>query len=513
MIKRIRASLTAKLLLITAVLLAASAFMTYSFIAWMMPETYRSSLTEGLIQRVDVLITRLRETPEADAAAVVEEFARETRTEVRLEHDETEDVLYESGPAAETLYNGVFVAVATVADDGVDVMDTDAAPVLQEDTAAVTSDVMTVMNDNGSEIMEGQFSVSSEQATTLVYTVGFADSDKEYSLYVSDSMREVNEAEQALQQILPLLVLAIAAMSVLGAVVYSRYVTRPIVKLSGLSERLAALDFTWEYRDGRTDEIGVLGNNLSALAARLSAALEELKSANEALRGEMARELDLKRQRAEFFSAVSHELKTPITIIKGQIEGMLGRVGTYADRDTYLARALAVTESMEGLVQEILLLSRSEAAPERIDIQPTDLEALLRTRIARHEELFAQRGLTVKSTLQPATVQADQAQLAKALDNLLTNAALYSPPGETVDIRLGVADGKPWITIENGGAHIPQEALPHLFEAFYRVDASRNRRTGGSGLGLYIVAGTLGRIGATCTIENTPDGVRCTVHF
>ena len=74
-------------------------------------------------------------------------------------------------------------------------------------------------------------------------------------------------------------------------------------------------------------------------------------------------------------------------------------------------------------------------------------------------------------------------------------------------------DGSPALTVQNTGAHIGEEALPHMFEAFYRAEASRNRSTGGSGLGLYLVKMILERHGATCTIENTPEGVRASVRF
>ena len=103
----------------------------------------------------------------------------------------------------------------------------------------------------------------------------------------------------------------------------------------------------------RRDEIGQLGRSLDEMARRLSAALTDLENANQALRGEVARERELDRQRMAFFSAASHELKTPVTILKGQLAGMLEGVGVYRDRDKYLLRSLQV--------------NRPDGAPDRRD--------------------------------------------------------------------------------------------------------------------------------------------------
>ena len=107
----------------------------------------------------------------------------------------------------------------------------------------------------------------------------------------------------------------------------------------------------------------------------------------------------------------------------------------------------------------------------------------------------------------------ERAMLAKAIGNLLANAALYSPCGENIRIWSGMKDDAPTLIIENTGVHIGEDALPHLFDAFYREEGSRNRQTGGSGLGLYLVRIILERHGANCAIDNTAAGVRATVRF
>lgn len=505
MTRRVRGSLTAKLFIISAVLLAASCMMTYALIAYMMPNSYRSALTEGLAEKVDALIVRLEQEPLADAAPLIEQFAQETRTEVQIIDVETDESLMGDARSVELLYDGMLISIATVWDT-----ENGAGEATVRENTADAPDASNSATDSA---VSSVAIVSDSDAPTLGYSVRFADSSKPYMLYVYDSMHAVNDAAEALRKILPLLVLAILAISLLGALLYSRTITRPIVQISRLSMRLASLDFTWAYTSARTDEIGVLGRNLNALASRLSHTLEALHGANRALRGEMAHEQSLRRQRSALFSAVSHELKTPITIIKGQLEGMLGNVGVYADRDRTLARALAVSESMEGLVREILALSKSEDTLEAVKPEPLDLGDLLRARLAAHAELFSQRGIQVAVHTERARILADRQHMDKVLDNLLSNAALHAPLGATVWAAARLDGRHVCLTLENSGAHIPQEALPRLFEAFYRVDASRNRQTGGTGLGLYLVKTLLDRYEASYSLENTARGVLFRARF
>ena len=146
--------------------------------------------------------------------------------------------------------------------------------------------------------------------------------------------------------------------------------------------------------------------------------------------------------------------------------------------------------------------------------ESVDLSAVVGRQLTLDAGLMEQREQRLVSTLTPGiTVTGDPSLLGKAVGNLLSNAALYSPDGAEIRVWCGMRECSPVLTVENAGAHISEEALPHLFEAFYREEGSRNRATGGSGLGLYLVKMILDRHGAACTIENTADGVRAVVRF
>lgn len=284
--------------------------------------------------------------------------------------------------------------------------------------------------------------------------------------------------------------------------------------MSDIAGKMADMDFDWKCQETRADEIGHLGRSLNQMAEKLSQALEALQASNAALRGEVAQERALDLQRRAFFAAASHELKTPVTILRGHLSGLLDGIGIYQDQEKYLARSLQTTARMEHLIQEILTVSRMEVRDSALPLERVDLSAITEEQLALAADLLEQKNLRVAADLSPALMlDGERAMLSKAIGNLLANAALYSPCGENIRIWSGMKDDAPTLIIENTGVHIGEDALPHLFDAFYREERSRNRQTGGSGLGLYLARIILERHGASCAIDNTAAGVRATVRF
>ena len=201
--------------------------------------------------------------------------------------------------------------------------------VYEDDAMIVTaSEQESAVSYHSRDTLEGDtVAVTMSEQATITAEVAFAGQSESYTLYVTPRIKAENLAVRALVQMAPWLLLVLLAFSLLGAFFYSRYITRPIVRMSGIAGKMAELDFHWTYGEKRRDEIGKLGRSLDQLARRLDTALTDLEIANQALRGEVERERELDRQRMAFFNAASHELKTPVTILKGQLSGMLEGVG------------------------------------------------------------------------------------------------------------------------------------------------------------------------------------------
>lgn len=349
---------------------------------------------------------------------------------------------------------------------------------------------------------------------TKAYTTSFSDSDLPYTLLVTRNTAKLTQTEQAIQRTLPVFCIVVLFVSVISAFFYSWYMTAPIKKVSRLSKQMADMDFGGLCLVNRTDEIGVLSHNLNDLSKKLAAALSELQEANQRLQDDIDMERRLEKQRVEFFAAASHELKTPITIIKGQLQGMLYKVGRYKDRETYLAQSLEVTDTLERMVQELLTISRLDTPGYTCKKCSLNLSNLINDRLTAFEDLYMQKDLAVEQAISPEVyISGDIQLLQKVLDNLLENAAAYSGAGNQVFIKLRKETEKTILTMENTGVQIPDESIPKLFEAFYRVDQSRNRQTGGTGLGLYIVKTILDLHGAKIEVANTIRGVIVELQF
>ena len=488
--RKLSESLTARVFLITLLILLSAGAVTFGLIAWATPSTYTAVVTGDLTAQVDQLVDQLAGTEEQSCGPLLDQFIRTSGAEAML-----------VGPDGRIANTGSQLAVQPV----------------YEDSSLVITSVQgdsTVTYDAGTSHTDDTVAVTMSEQATITAEVRFAGQEDSYTLYVTPRMEAENLAVRALAQMAPWILLVLLVFSLLCALVYSRYITRPIVRLSGIAGKMAQLDFQWESGEKRRDEIGRLGRSLDQMARKLSAALTDLEGANRALRGEVERERELDRQRMAFFNAASHELKTPVTILKGQLSGMLEGVGVYQDRDKYLLRSLQTTGRMENLIGEMLAISRMESGAAALRQETVDLSALTAERLQQDGELFRQREQELVSALTPGVlVTGDPSLLGRVVGNLLSNAAIYSPQRARIRVWCGFRDGRPALTVENTGARIPEEALPHLFEAFYRTENSRNRSTGGSGLGLYLVKMILDRHGAECAIENTKDGVKVTAQF
>ena len=155
-------------------------------------------------------------------------------------------------------------------------------------------------------------------APSMSCSASFRQGGQTYQLFSNASLVAVSQSYDLLLKLIPFIAVVIVLISVIGAVVCSRYYSRPLVSISNVAKRMTTLDMTWKCEVNRKDEIGVLAASLNEMAQRLSSTMERLQAANEQLQQDIEREREQEKQRIDFFTAVSHELKTPIAILKGE---------------------------------------------------------------------------------------------------------------------------------------------------------------------------------------------------
>ena len=454
--KKISQSIRAKTFLSMLALLTACCLMIYGIVMLVLPQNYYTDLEDQVADDFDALLDTFDEKTWAASTDEIERFAIHNHALVNIIND-----------SGEVLYS------------------------VNHSTPEPGSPVSIVRRTHGFGAM---------------FTEGMA----RYYLMVSAARVTAARPLAVLVRLLPLITAAILLVSVVGAYLLSRYYSRPLIAISQTARQMAALDLTGQCEVRRQDEIGVLAASLNEMSAQLSTALADLQAANGQLKQDIEREREQERQRVEFFTAVSHELKTPIAIIKGQLEGMIYQVGDYKDRDTYLRHCLKTTNDMEALVKEILAAARLGGSDFRLVCTDLDFSGLLQSVCRKFLGPMEDKQIALTLAIQPGVhCRGDLRLLEKAFDNVLSNAVAYSPAGARITVRLqeGVC------TIENTGIQIAEEDLARLFTPFYRVDKSRSRNSGGSGLGLYITKTILDRHGIRHTLANTENGVKFTAFL
>nr|WP_219835169.1 HAMP domain-containing sensor histidine kinase [Paenibacillus sp. R14(2021)] len=386
------------------------------------------------------------------------------------------------------------------------------------------------------------------QIMSVERKISFAENGGEaYTLYVDAPLQPIGEAAQVILLFLPYMLIPILFIAIGGAFIYARLIARPLLSLNDVAHRLAKLDFTvTEPALKSRDELGELSLSLSKLAVNLQSTMGELQGANAQLKSDIELEREQEARRREFVATISHELKTPITAVSGQLEAMIGNVGPFRDRDTYLRKSYSIMQDMDKLVHELLELSKLESRDFRPLMRKIDLTELVREAVNHMSYLADMKRIKLEYELpKEAMVIADERLMSKAVANIITNAVQYSGEEELVVVRLveavpatsiaeaGQAEdasdrvvqerqqllansedgGGPRYRLEvlNTGVQLDETKLPRLFEPFYRAEQSRSRSTGGSGLGLYIVSKVLDAHGAQYSIGNTPEGVRFSV--
>lgn len=371
---------------------------------------------------------------------------------------------------------------------------------IQNNSAGILSDGQTILRFGGME------SEAANTATASIWgIVHLADRPEEYALSIMSVSKTTNEILDLLLKLIPVILGVILLLSALSAFICSKVIVSPITEISQISKRMTALDMTWRCNVKSRDEIGVLASSLNTMASRLHTAMEELERANHQLELDVEHFQRLEAERRHFFAAVSHELKTPLTILKGQIENMMLGCGDYQDHEKYLPETMKTVEDIEALVREILSITKMESMNVKDTLREMSLSDTVDQAVRTLSPLARDKGIQIRQAIAPdRSVHVNPALWGKALSNIIGNAVRYSPAGAEVSLFLR---DETVLVIQNTGAAIPEEDLPHLFTPFYRSDKSRNRATGGSGLGLYIVKTILDLHGMACRIRNTQNGV------
>jgi signal transduction histidine kinase len=252
----------------------------------------------------------------------------------------------------------------------------------------------------------------------------------------------------------------LAAVLLCYALAY--HLTRPVRQLQHAVERFGGGDLSARVGSKRRDELGQLARTFDRMAGRIQTLLA----------AERRLLLD-----------ISHELRSPLARLGVAVE--LARTG--GDVQTHLNRIQKESDRLNALVGQLLQVTRAEGDPSQLRREPVRVDQIVQQLVEDSTIEAAAHGCELKyEPRQPAVVEGDPELLRRAVENVIRNAIRYAPPETAVDVRLGRNNGKVVLDVRDRGPGVPEEALPRLFDAFYRVETDRSRSSGGIGLGLSI---------------------------
>ena len=291
--------------------------------------------------------------------------------------------------------------------------------------------------------------------------------------------------------------------------VFARRITRPILRLSNISERMTHLDFDAKYDGAGAAEIEMLGKNINELSETLERTISELKTANNKLQEDIERKEKIDEMRREFLSNVSHELKTPIALIQGYAEGLKEGVSEDVEsREFYCDVIVDEASRMNVMVKKLLTLNQLESGNDVVTLERFDLVTLLKNYLQSADILIRQSGATVRLRAEEKVyVWADEFKVEEVFMNFFTNALNHLSGDKIIEVKILLKEESVRLSVFNTGEPIPEESLAHLWEKFYKVDKARTREYGGSGIGLSIVKAIMDSLHQSYGVVNYDNGV------
>jgi histidine kinase len=270
------------------------------------------------------------------------------------------------------------------------------------------------------------------------------------------------------------LLLAAFAASIAAVVVslfISRRVVAPVLEMKTASQQIAEGEYSDRVRVPRTTSIDDF-DELAQLAVSFNQMAEKLEKTE--------------KMRRELIADVTHELRTPLTAIKGSMEGLMD--GVLEGNEQTFQQVYRETDRLQRLVNDLQELSRVEAGAYQLDLQPRTVSSLTHPTLDRIRRQFDEKGVGLSINVDPdlPQINVDEDRISQVLLNLIGNALQYTTSGGEVEISVKQVGNEAHFSVTDTGIGISPEHLPHIFTRFYRVDKSRARASGGSGIGLTI---------------------------
>ena len=353
-----------------------------------------------------------------------------------------------------------------------------------------------------------------DKKTGLSFIFLSSQLDCGHKLYIRIAISPIKDSIQISNKLLYI----IAGLSILiGGIVISVITEKfanPIIELNDMANKMSKLDFSKKYRiTDSKDEVNELGRSMNLVSDKLESTIKQLRKNNMELERDIEEKSKIDEMRKQFISDVSHELKTPIALIQGYAEGLIENVNTDEESKNFYSEViLDEANKMDKLVKQLLELMKLEYDNREFDNKDIDIVELIKEVIRKTSVMIEDGNFKVEFNMKkPIYIYADDFYIDQVVTNYITNAIknveeINGKKQIKVEVNK-IKDDKVRVSVFNTGKNIDEDKIERIWTRFYKLDESRDRQKGGSGIGLSIVKAIMNRYGQNYGVMNKKDGV------
>ena len=349
----------------------------------------------------------------------------------------------------------------------------------------------------------------------ITYILLSASLDNKYLLYIRIPITSIQESVKISNNFLYLM----AGITILLSAVIVSYVSKkfadPISELNYIARKMANLDFSYKYkvRDGE-DEINNLGKSINIMSDKLEKTIKQLRETNMELEKDIEEKSKIDEMRKTFISDVSHELKTPIALIQGYSEGLLENISSDEESRKFYAEVIQdESNKMDRLVKQLLELMKLEYGKREFNDIKFNIVELEKEVLRKSQVMLDEKNIKVEiESIEEINVYADDFYIEQVISNYITNAIKHVKEIQglkkiTIQNDINVEENKVRIKVFNTGDKIEDEHINRIWNRFYKIDRSRNRNEGGTGIGLAFVKVIMNNYKNKYGVINKENGV------
>ena len=339
--------------------------------------------------------------------------------------------------------------------------------------------------------------------------------DNNYNLYIRMPISSIQESVKISNTFLYLIgAITLVIAGILITFISKRF-TEPIQELNEIADKMSRLDFSKKFHPKDVDdEINTLGKSINIMSDKLEATIEQLRNSNIELEKDIEEKSQIEQMRTQFISDVSHELKTPIALIQGYAEGLVENVNTDEENRQFYANViLDEANKMDKLVKQLLELMKLEYGKREFQNENFNIVELIQEVIRKSKVMLEENHIEVRTDMpEEVMVYADEFYIEQVVTNYFTNAIkhakeVFNEKYIQIKIETKTKNNKVRIYVFNTGDNIAEENLQRIWRRFYKVDSSRNRADGGTGIGLALVKAIMNNYNNDYGVENKDTGV------